>query len=329
MEEQHGRRYAGRIAGSPRHRRRATGAGLVVAVLLAAAGCGGSGGSSLPGTGASGGNDMNAIDQILEAAPVAPASAIPAGSLMAQIKQRATMNIGGTDSGPVFSIKDPVTGRLTGFDADLSMMLAKYIIGKPSTKLSLTTVDTREAMLQNGTVDAVFATYTITPARAQKVDFAGPYYASGDAIMVQKNNTSITKVADLNGKTVATEGNSTAAEEIRKFAPQAKITLFQDDASCVAAVRQGRTDAYVLDQGILLGDATKVPDVKVVGEPFTTEPYGIGLPKQHPEMKPFVNQWLKQIEAAGLWNRLYTATVGKVVTGSSPTPPEIGGVPGT
>jgi glutamate transport system substrate-binding protein len=97
----------------------------------------------------------------------------------------------------------------------------------------------------------------------------------------------------------------------------------------VAAVRQGRTDAYVLDQGILLGDATKVSDVKVVGEPFTTEPYGIGVPKQHPEMKTFVNAWLKQIEAAGLWARLYQATVGKVISGPAPAPPAIGGVPGT
>jgi glutamate transport system substrate-binding protein len=309
-------------------RSRAAAAGLLIAALMAAtAGCGG--GSSLPSTGASGGNDVDAIDQMLADAPVAPDSAIPAGSLLAQIKRRGTMNIGGTDAGPVFSIRDPVTGKLTGFDADLSMMLAKYIIGKPSTKLSLTTVDTREAMLQNGTVDAVFATYTITAARAQKVDFAGPYYSSGDAIMVKKDNTTITKVEDLNGRTVATEGNSTAATQIKKFAPQAKITLFQDDASCVAAVRQGRTDAYVLDQGILLGDATKVSDVKVVGEPFTTEPYGIGLPKQHPEMKAFVNAWLQQIEAAGLWQRLYAATVGKVVSGASPKPPAIGGVPGT
>jgi glutamate transport system substrate-binding protein len=298
------------------------------AVLLAAGGCGDDSGS-LPGPGPSGGSDLDAIEQILADAPVAPDSMIPAGSLMATIRQRGTMNIGGTDAGPVFSIRDPVTGKLTGFDADLSMMLAKYIIGKPATKLSITTVDTREAMLQNGTVDAVFATYTITPGRAEKVDFAGPYYSSGDAIMVKKDNTTITGVDDLNGKNVATEGNSTAAEAIRKFAPRAKVTLFQDDASCVAAVRQGRVDAYVLDQGILLGDATKVPDVKVVGEPFTTEPYGIGLPKQNPEMKPFVNAWLQQVESAGLWTRLYDATVGKVVVGSSPKPPAIGGVPGT
>jgi glutamate transport system substrate-binding protein len=85
----------------------------------------------------------------------------------------------------------------------------------------------------------------------------------------------------------------------------------------------------VLDQGILLGDATKVADVKVVGTPFTTEPYGIGVPKEHPEMKAFVNQWLQKIEAAGLWTKLYTATIGKVATGTAPNPPAIGGVPGT
>jgi glutamate transport system substrate-binding protein len=248
---------------------------------------------------------------------------------MDKIKQAGTLRVGGTDSGPVFSIKDPVTGKLTGFDADLSQMLAKYIIGQPKTALTQTTVATREVLLQNGTVDTVFATYTITPARAQKVDFAGPYYTSGDAILVKKDNSAIKAVGDLNGKTVATESNSTAAADIAKYAPQAKVQLFADDNSCVQAVQQGRADAYVLDQGILLGDATKNPDVKVVGEPFTQEPYGIGTPKQNPEMKQFVDQWLQQIEQSGLWARLYKLTIGKVVSGDVPQPPAIGSVPGS
>jgi glutamate transport system substrate-binding protein len=281
------------------------------------------GGSS--SSGASGGGDS--LDKLLADAPVA--SSIPSGTLMAKIKQAGVLKVGGTDAGPVFSIKDPVTGKLTGFDADLSQMLAKYIIGQPKTSLTLTTVATREPLLQNGTVDTVFATYTITPARAQKVDFAGPYYMSGDAILVKKDNSSITKVDDLNGKTVATESNSTAVTAIKKFAPQAKVILFADDNSCVQAVQQGRADAYVLDQGILLGDATKATDVKVVGTPFTQEPYGIGTPKQNPEMKKFVNDWLTTIEQQGLWKRLYALTIGKVVSGEPPTPPKIGSVPGS
>jgi glutamate transport system substrate-binding protein len=211
-------------------------------------------------------------------------------------------------------------------------MLAHYITGKAdqsAVDLVITTVDTRETLLQNGTVDAVVATYTITPARAQKVAFAGPYYESGDAIMVKKDNTSITKVDDLNGKNVATESNSTAALALKQFAPQANVLLFEQDAQCVAAVQQGRADAYVLDQGILISDASTNPEVKVVGAPFTKEPYGIGVPLNDPTAKKFVNDWLTKIYADGSWAKLWKATVGRVVSGDAPAPPAIGSVPGS
>ena len=123
-------------------------------------------------------------------------------------------------------------------------MLAHYITGQAgdtTVELVATTVDTRETLIQNGTVDAVFATYTITPARAKKVAFAGPYYNSGAAIMVKADDDSIKTVDDLNGKTVATEANSTAVLALQKFAPQATPLLFQEDAQCVAAVQQGRS----------------------------------------------------------------------------------------
>ena len=314
---------------TPRRPSRVAALGLALASLVALAGCASSSELDPTGGGTATNSDgtTDSIDQILADAPVA--DSIPADTLMAKIKAAGTMKVGGTDAGPVFSIKDPITGKLTGFDADLSMMLAKYIIGKPSTSLTITSVATREALLQNNTVDTVFATYTITPERAKKVDFAGPYYLSGDAILVKKDNTDINTVDDLAGKTVVTESNSTAAADIAKFAPEAKVQLFADDNSCVQAVQQGRADAYVLDQGILLGDATKADDVKVVGTPFTEEPYGIGTPKQNPEMKKFVDDWLKVIEDAGLWKRLYALTIGKVVTGDAPNPPEIGSVDGS
>ncbi|BBB00366.1 putative extracellular solute-binding protein [Actinacidiphila reveromycinica] len=303
---------------------------LALAGVLTA--CGGGGGSSLPPAGgAPGAGKPSALTQaqVVAAAPVAPASAITAGSWMAKVRKRGTLLVGGTDSSAMFSQRNPVSGQLEGFDAGLSQMLAKYVTGKPSTKLSLVTVDTRETMLQNGTVDAVFATYTITPQRARKIAFAGPYYESGDAILVKAGNSTITEPADLNGRTVATEGNSTAALDLRKFAPKAKTLLFQEDGECVAAVKQGRADAYVLDQGILLGDVANDPALKVVGQPFTQEPYGIGLPKGDPEAKAFVNAWLKTIYADGEWARLWKATIGTKVAGSPPAPPTIGSADGS
>ena len=150
---------------------------------------------------------------------------------MDKIRKRGTLEVGGTDAGAMFSQRNPATNKLEGFDAGLSQMLAKYIIGKPSTKLSLTSVDTRETMLQNGSVDAVFTSTPITPQRAQKVDFAGPYYESGDAILVKASNNTITKPADLNGKTVATESNSTAALDLKKFGPRPRRCCSRRTAS--------------------------------------------------------------------------------------------------
>jgi glutamate transport system substrate-binding protein len=292
--------------------------------LLAA--CSSSGGST-PGGAAKG------YDGVIDAAPVASSSVVSASSWAKKIKKQGYLRVGGTDAGPLFSIKNPATGELTGFDAGLSQMLSRYITGKSNvkslTKLTITTVDTRETLLQNHTVDAVFATYTITPQRAEKVAFAGPYYESGDAIMVKKDNTSIKSVGDLNGKNVVTESDSTAALDIKKYAPQAKVTLFQQDQECVAAVQQGRADAYVLDQGILISDASSNPAVKVVGQPFTKEPYGIGVPKDDPSAKSFVDAWLKKIYADGSWAKLWKATIGTIVSGSAPATPVIGSVAGS
>ncbi|HWC82705.1 MAG TPA: glutamate ABC transporter substrate-binding protein [Pseudonocardiaceae bacterium] len=304
-------------------------AGAMTAGCLAAtlAACGGS--SSLPPAGSGGSTPATSYQQVISAAPVAAASDIPAGSLMAKIKSRGTLLVGGTDTAALFSLRDPVTGQLTGFDAGLSAMLAKYIIGSPTTKLTQVAVATREALLQNGTVDTVFATYTITPARAAKVAFAGPYYSSGDAILVKKADTSITKVGDLNGKTVCTESSSTAANDIKQHAPGAKIILFDQNSECEQAVVQGRADAYVLDQALLLGDVSRDAKVKVVGQPFTSEPYGIGLPLSSPEFKTFVNNWLRLIESDGEWAKLWQATIGTALAGNPPNPPAIGSVAGS
>jgi len=300
----------------------------LIAAAGALTGCGGPAGS-LPPAGAASLGGGEAFDRIIAEAPVAAEAAIPAGSLMARIRARGVLNVGGTDTAALFSLRDPATGRLTGFDAGLAQLLAKYIIGSPKVNLVHATVTSREALLQNGTVDVVQATYTITPGRARKVAFAGPYYSSGDAILVAGDSTGITQVADLAGRTVCTLSNSTAANDIKRFAPTATVVLFETNGECQKAVEQKRVDAYVLDQAILLGDAYRDPGVKVVGQPFTSEPYGIGVPLNSPEMKSFVNDWLRMIEADGEWARLWKATIGIAVSGEAPPPPVIGSVEGS
>jgi glutamate transport system substrate-binding protein len=275
--------------------------------------------------------DVSSYDKIISDAPVADAAVVDQNAWAKKIKDRGSLKMGGSDSGPLFSMKDPASGKLTGFDAGLAQMLSHYVTGKADgpIELSITTVDTRETLIQNGTVDTVFATYSITPERAKKVAFAGPYYRSGDAVMVKSDNTDITGVKDLNGKKIATQQGSTTAARIKKDAPSAQVNLFPDDAQCLAALKTGRVDAYVLDQGILISNASTDKTLKVVGEPFSDDYYGIGLTRQDPKAKEFVNTWLKKIEDDGSWAKLWKATIGTVVSGEAPEPPEIGSVEGS
>jgi glutamate transport system substrate-binding protein len=127
----------------------------------------------------------------------------------------------------------------------------------------------------------------------------------------------------------ATEANSTAALTLQKAAPGVNTLLFQEDAQCVAAVQQGRADVYALDQGILISDASSNPAVRVVGEPFTQEPYGIGLPLGDPTAKQLVDDWLRKVYVDGSWVELWKATLGTVVKGDAPVPPAIGSSAGS
>ncbi|MET7575002.1 glutamate ABC transporter substrate-binding protein [Streptomyces sp. NPDC005492] len=313
-----------------RTRRILTAACAPAALALTLTACGG-GSAALPAAASgSAAASVDSYQQVLDAAPVASAAQIPAGSLMAAIKKRGTLVVGGTDTAALFSLKDPITGKLTGFDAGLAAMLAKYITGSASkTKLVQVDVSTREQLLRNGAVDTVFATYSITPERAKKVDFAGPYYSSGNAILVKKGDTAITSVKDLNGRHVCAQSGSTAVSKLKEFAPKATVLQFEGNSQCVEAVKQGRADAYVNDQALLVGVQYRDSSVQVVGKPFTTDPYGIGVPKQSPEMKKFVDAWLEKIEASGLWAKLWKATLGTAVTGDAPKPPVIGSAEGS
>jgi glutamate transport system substrate-binding protein len=323
-------RHTAPVRNSPRERG-APLVSLVTVATLAVAGCsGGPPGSAKvpgapagqgPGTDASG---ARAIDKLVAAEQPAATSLLPSGSTAAAIKAKGTLTVGGTQTAALFSQLNPTTGKVDGFDAAMSRLLAKYIIGKDSTKLVNVTAATREALLKNHAVDAVLATYTITPKREKVIAFAGPYYDDGLALQVKKTKTGITSLKDLAGKTVVTESGSTAAAVVKKAQPSAGIQLFDTNTECLQALQQGRADAYVLNQGLLAGNASANPDVKVLAGTFSKEPYGIGLPLNKPDFKVFVNNWLKKIEADGTWTKVWQATVGTQVPGAAPTPPTVG-----
>lgn len=307
---------------TPAGMRRAAVAAVAALSLTGLAACsGGDSDSAVPGSGGGAGDDLAA------SAPVA--ANLPAGSTMEKIKQRGELIVGGSLDAPLLSQQNPATKKVEGLDADFGRLLAKYIIGKPNVKIVNSASETREALLSNGTVDVVFQTYSITPERAKQVAFAGPYYSSGLVIATKKDETGIKVPADLKGKTVIAGANTPAIPAIKKAAPGAKIVTFGSDPECVQALKQGRGDAYVQDEAVLLATAKQDPSIQIQGKPFTSDPYGIGLKHGDAQMKQFVNDWLKQIQQSGLWAKVWKNSIGTVVQGEAPQPPAIGSAPGS
>ncbi|WP_246955803.1 glutamate ABC transporter substrate-binding protein [Brachybacterium sp. Marseille-Q7125] len=278
------------------------------------------------------GGTEDAMSEVLASGPVADDDAISASAWAQAIKDNDQLKRGGTVANQVFSLASTSGGRPTGFDAGLTQLLAKYILGEGGEdKIEYidTTVETRETLVQNGTVDCVIATYSITPERLEVIDFAGPYYMSGTAIQVRAEDAeSITGPQDLSGKNLVTQANSTGIQAIEdNVESPGDVSTLPDNESCVAALKQGRADAYVLDQGVLLGNSKADPDVVVVGEPFVDDPYGIGLSQENPDAVEFVNTFLQEIIDSGTWEALWSATVGEVIEGDAPEPPTIGEMP--
>lgn len=312
----------------------ATGTAAIAAVLAAcsdtgASGTSGSGSSASAGASGAAGD----YDSIVNSGPVAADDVVAASTWAAAVKAAGTLKIGGTKTNQVFALEDPATGKITGFDAAISQLLARYILGGDDAtslvEVTQATSDTRETLLQNGSVDAVFATYTITPARAEKIAFAGPYYESGQTVLVKADNTDITGVESLtSGVRVAVQANSTAITALDEHAPDAEQVQFETDADCVAAVEADQVDAYVLDQAILLATVASNDNVKIVGDPFTQEPYGIGLPKDS-DAQAFVNAFLAAIEDDGTWAAVWDNTIGSITGGDAPEPPVIGSASGS
>ncbi|WP_035855194.1 glutamate ABC transporter substrate-binding protein [Cryptosporangium arvum] len=297
----------------------------VAAVTLALAACGGgsdSDSSAVPPAASSAASTSGA--------PVAADALILPGSTMEKIKKRGKLVVAEALDAPLLSQQDPSNpDNVTGFDADLAKALATYIIGKPSVQIVPPATETREALLANGTVDVVFNTYTITEERAKQVDFAGPYFSSGLAVAVKTGNNDIKSIEDLAGKTVIVGANTPAVTEVPKRVPTAKVVQFGTDPQAVQALTQGRGDAYVQDITLLASDAKSNPAITVVGNPFTSEPYGIGLKHGDAQMKQFVNTWLTTIQKSGLWAEIWKNSLGTVVKSEAPEPPAIGSVPGS
>ena len=218
-----------------------------------------------------------------------------------------------------------------GLDVDVARYVAKEL-GFEGDKVVFkeTPSAQRETAIQGGQVALIFATYSITDARKEKVSFAGPYFIAGQDLLVRADNTDITGPDTMNGKTLCSVTGSTPAENIKKnYATTVK--LFEQDtySKCVEALNGGSVDAVTTDNVILAGFAAQPQykgKLKVVGKPFSTEKYGVGLTKGDTELCGKVNAALEKMVSDGSWQKAIDDNVGpsgfKVDTKTNPPKPE-------
>ncbi len=256
--------------------------------------------------------DKEAFDALLAAGPVAADDVIAASEWASAVRKAGILRVGGTRTSFLFSQLDETDNGIRGFDAGLYQLLARYILGdEKKYEVTQVTSSTREAVLTSGQVDAVFATYSITPSRQEVISFAGPYYTSQQAILVKNGNKEITGIESLADKIVATQSGSTGPSILAEYAPDAIVQEFEDDIQARTAVELGRADAYVTDYTLILNTIVKNPGVfAVAGDVFgPVDPYGIGLPKDSDGVA-FVNAFLREIEESGLWAQLWKISLG-------------------
>ena len=250
-------------------------------------------------------------------------------SLLKVIQERGTVRIGVKFDVPLFGLRDPATGTLSGFDIEMAKAIVNRIY--PEAEDPLNHIEfieaiskNREKFLEDGTVDLVLSTYTINAARKEIVDFAGPYYIAGQDILAKTSDITsgrIRGVSDVNGKKVCSVTGSTSLNNLRTAAPRVDTSVTKDKYSeCFLALRAGLVDAMSTDDVILLGLSHGSSEFSLTGNPFHTEPYGIGVPKGDVELRNFVNDTLQDLFNDGTWQRAFESTVG--TTGAqAPSPP--------
>ena len=205
--------------------------------------------------------------------------------------------------------------------------MARYVakeLGFDATRSSFkeTPSAQRETALQSGQVALIFATYSITDDRKKKVSFGGPYFIAGQDLLVRADNTDITGPDAMNGKKLCSVTGSTSAQKIKdEYATE--VQLFEQDtySKCVEALVRGTVDAVTTDNVILAGFAAQpqyAGKLKVVGKPFSTERYGVGLKKGDTELCGKVNTALEKMVSDGSWQKALDAPSAR--RGSSPTP---------
>jgi glutamate transport system substrate-binding protein len=249
------------------------------------------------------------------------ASEFEDGTAMKDFAESGEITIGVKYDQPGIGFKGATDDMPVGFDPEIGKILAADLgIAPEDITWKETISDNREPFLEEGEVDLVIASYSITPERREIVGQAGPYYVTGQQLLV-KSDSDISTLEDVKGTEVCSVTGSTSLDNIK--AEGAKPRGFDTYSECVDQVLSGTVDAMTTDGAILLGYAAEQPDeLKVVVEPFSEERYGVGYSKDKPEMCQWIVDTIEEAQENGKWAEAFENTLGQAGV-ETPEPPKM------
>lgn len=268
-------------------------------------------------------DDATASYPALEALP--GPDALPEGSTMARIKERGTLVAGVSADTLLLGARNPFTGSIEGFDIDVLRDLSTAIFGDPDhVTFRVITSGDRIPALQEGQVDVVARALTMTCGRWQQIGFSTVYLQAGQKLLVP-HDSEANGLEDLAGERVCAPAGTTTLARLEDYAvePQAARTHTQ----CLVLLQRGLVDAIAGDDTILAGFAAQDPQVKVVGDAISAEPYGLGFPAAAVDLIEFANAVLAQRVSDGRWTESYDRWLAPALGEQSPPVPDYGRAP--
>ncbi|MFI7125402.1 transporter substrate-binding domain-containing protein [Nonomuraea sp. NPDC050153] len=240
-------------------------------------------------------------------------------SVVDKVKDGGTIVVGTKWDQPSLGLK--MGNAPEGFDVDVAKAVLKEVNGGKDAQIEWkeSASSNREPFLQNGTVDIIFATYSITEERKGKVTFGGPYVVAHQDVMVRKDDTAINAPQDLKGKKICKAAGSNSYKRITDPPPDGKLDIdattvdAANYSECVQKLTGSNLDAVTTDDLILAGFAKQAGgNFKVLGQGFTDEKYGVGLKKGDTKTCEAVNAAVKKLWDNGTMKQLLDKWFGGI-----------------
>lgn len=228
--------------------------------------------------------------------------------LPASIKEEGKIRIGVKCDSPPFGASGP-DGKPVGIEVAMAKRIAVFAFGsEDGAELSCVTSEARISSLNSGKLDLILATLGRTAARQEVIDYSNIYFWGTSNVLVPADSP-VTSLDGLAGKTVLVVKGASQIKWLEANIPDINILQLNTTADGVQALQQGRADGFVGDGGLIYTLGGNYPNLRIIEEGLDLGVNGIGLRKNEPELKAFVDAALAKLRAEDFYPQIISEFV--------------------